>query len=179
MFNLLHTTAGQALADRPDLQIALSDKPMRDKFNRKLWNLIGRLPVLRQTFRNTMSGEDTRRPAMEVGLGIWTGTESMYYGLSDIVNGNRYVFDKLGGRTVLIYYGAGATVLSAIYTEANAAEWRESQLILDSGESISDGVVRSADGTAIRPERPMQLFTRWYGYALTFPGTDIWEPSED
>ncbi len=36
-------------------------------------------------------------------------------------------------------------------------------------------MVYDAHGTRVDVERPQQLFSRWYGFALTFPGTEIFE----
>ena len=40
---------------------------------------------------------------------------------------------------------------------------------------LRDGVLYGADGQRLEIDRPLQLFTRWYGFALTFPGTAIYE----
>jgi hypothetical protein len=37
-------------------------------------------------------------------------------------------------------------------------------------------VLFERDGRRVEVERPQQVFTRWYGFALTFPGTEIFEP---
>jgi hypothetical protein len=39
--------------------------------------------------------------------------------------------------------------------------------------TVRNGVVKDARGQRVPVERPLQLFTRWYGFALTFPGTGI------
>jgi hypothetical protein len=31
-----------------------------------------------------------------------------------------------------------------------------------------------ADDTLLKPGRPQQLFSRWYGFALSFPGTEVY-----
>jgi hypothetical protein len=41
---------------------------------------------------------------------------------------------------------------------------------------LRDGVLYDSAGQYREIERPLQLFTRWYGFALTFPGTTIYEP---
>ena len=37
----------------------------------------------------------------------------------------------------------------------------------------SGGVVLDGRGRRQNAERPQQVFTRWYGFALTFPGTEV------
>jgi hypothetical protein len=39
---------------------------------------------------------------------------------------------------------------------------------------LEGGVLRDASGSRLEIERPLQLFSRWYGFALTFPGTTIY-----
>src|SRR5437879_3473058 len=74
--NLLHTTVGAALEADPDIGVALSDQPVR-RPNR--WAaLAAEVPVLSDLFRRTMGREDGRRPAMDVGLGVWTDKAARY-----------------------------------------------------------------------------------------------------
>ena len=40
---------------------------------------------------------------------------------------------------------------------------------------LESGVLRDASGERLEMDRPLQLFSRWYGFALTFPGTNIYE----
>jgi hypothetical protein len=35
------------------------------------------------------------------------------------------------------------------------------------------GVLMSRDGKRQNVERPQQMFTRWYGFSLTFPGCEV------
>jgi hypothetical protein len=44
---------------------------------------------------------------------------------------------------------------------------------LDNGSIVRMGVLLTRDGTRQRAERPQQLFTRWYGFSLTFPGCEV------
>ena len=39
---------------------------------------------------------------------------------------------------------------------------------------IEGGVFHDPSGERAQIERPHQVFTRWYGFALTFPETEIW-----
>ena len=45
-----------------------------------------------------------------------------------------------------------------------------------SAGKLQSGVLRDAGGDRQEVERPLQLFSRWYGFALTFPGTAIYMP---
>jgi hypothetical protein len=41
------------------------------------------------------------------------------------------------------------------------------------GTYIEGGVFHDASGERAQIERPLQIFTRWYGFSLTFPQTEI------
>ena len=43
---------------------------------------------------------------------------------------------------------------------------------------IRQGVTYGSEGERVVAERPLQVFTRWYGFALTFPHTEIYEAPE-
>jgi hypothetical protein len=38
---------------------------------------------------------------------------------------------------------------------------------------LESGVLRDSSGERVEIVRPLQLFSRWYGFALTFPETTI------
>jgi hypothetical protein len=173
--NLLHLSVDQALAAYDDLNVALSDRPIRGERSR-WWPLAESVPALPAGLRNTMAGEDTRRPTMDVGLGVWSERIQRYYPLEHIAARNDFLIDDFDGRRLLVYFDPAGHALSAFYTRAMNAEWRDKELVLDSGEMIRGGVLFGSDGERLEIERPLQLFTRWYGYALTFPATEIYEP---
>jgi hypothetical protein len=173
--NLLNMSVEQALNAYDELELAFSDRPIRSERSR-WWPLAESIPVLSDRLRNTMAGEDTRRPTMDVGLGVWNERIQRYYPMETISTSSDYVFDDLDGRTVLVYMDPTGHALAALYTRATDAEWRGKELILNTGEIIRGGALYDPNGERAKAERPMQMFTRWYGYALTFPETEIYEP---
>ena len=44
---------------------------------------------------------------------------------------------------------------------------------LDNGSIVRMGVLQNREGKRQSVERPQQLFTRWYGFSLTFPACEI------
>jgi hypothetical protein len=51
---------------------------------------------------------------------------------------------------------------------------RDGQVLrLDRGAKVRAGILIDANGRRARAERPQQMFTRWYGFALTFPGCEV------
>lgn len=171
--NLLHTTVREALAADPDVRVAVSDRPVRQPSR---WApLAERVPVLGSIFLRTMSREDTRRPTMDVGLGVWIDSTARYYPLETIRAAGNVLVDTLAGRRLLVFFDPGAGAPAAIFTMATAAHWSADTLRLDTGDVLRGGVIADALGRRRRAERPLQLFTRWYGFALMFPGTTIFE----
>lgn len=172
--NLLHTTVRDALVADAATRVALSDRPVRQPSR---WAPIaGRVPVLGPAFLRTMSREDTRRPSMDIGLGVWVDSIVRYYPLETIAAAGNALLDTLAGRRILVYASAEAVAPAAIFTGAATAGWVGDTLRLASGETIRAGVLHDARGRRQPPERPLQLFTRWYGFALTFPETSVFEP---
>lgn len=174
IYPVLHLTVEQALRSHPDLEIALSDRPIVGEIGR-LDMLARRLPVLGRRFRDTMAEEDSRRPTMDVGLGVWTDDVQRYYPLEVVREAGDVIVDRLDGRSVVVYFEPGTRALLAAFVDARAGEWEGDVLRLDTGAEIRDGALYDASGGRQALERPLQLFTRWYGYALTFPDTEVYE----
>ena len=63
----------------------------------------------------------------------------------------------------------------ALYTRATQCHWQSDTLHLDTGETSRGGVLYDEQGVAQATDRPMQMFTRWYGFAYTFPGCQVYD----
>jgi len=173
-FNLLHMTARRALERYPDLAVAISDvAPWPKKFTPYQES-----PKMTQIFegfmRGTMGPEDTRRPTLDLGLGVWTAGAQRYYPVNTIAASGG-VIDRLDGRNVLIYLDPQTNTPAALFTDAKSLKWNEGDARLDNGETIRDGVLYASNGHRVAVERPLQMFTRWYGFAYTFPGCSVYE----
>ncbi len=180
--NVLHSTVEQTLALDPDALIAISDHERASGRRRRGrrggggGGLMSRARRgLSQFFLGTIDEEDGRRETMDVGLGIWMGQSSRYYSQEDVMAQDRALLDTFEGRTVLVYYDPGSFTLGAHFVEADRVWWEDDTLHLSSGGYIRDGVMHNEDGSRLRIERPLQVFTRWYGFALTFPDGEIYE----
>lgn len=161
----------------PDIEIAISDRPL---VRENRWApLLGRIPVLGRGLRATMAREDERLPTMAIGLGIWTGdSTAQFYPMEAIDAAGDALIDTFDGRQVVVYFDPRSRSLQAAYVDATSARWEEEVLLLDNGYAMSGGYFLDADRQRVAVERPLQQFTRWYGWALTFPGTEIWEPDD-
>jgi len=174
---LQQMTAEQTLTAYPEAQFALSDL---SRFRR----LLGRLQRFMGTrvngflppgFRGTMNDADTRRPRMDMGLGVWTNKTHRYYALADIRAKDGLLLDKLNGRSLLIYIDPDSHTPTAVYSNATEPRWEGDVLHLDKKATIRHGLLFSPqDSQGQRLEQPQQLFTRWYGFAYTFPGCEIY-----
>jgi hypothetical protein len=50
---------------------------------------------------------------------------------------------------------------------------QNNDIVLDSGAVVRSGVLLDRAGKRKPMERPQQIFTRWYGFALTFPESEV------
>jgi hypothetical protein len=167
----------QALATYPDAQIAIS----RQSLVQRLMIFFmergrrSRRGVLPPGFKKTMGEEDKRRPRMDLGLGVWSVRTNRYYPLECLRAHDGALIDDFEGQRLLIYIDPISSTPTALYTNANACSWQGDDLHLDTGETVSEGKFSDGQGGAWTVTRPMQLFTRWYGFAYTFPGCEIYE----
>lgn len=172
---LLHTTVAQALKAHPDLEVAISRLSWIRRLTTVFMELMRRSErgVFPPGFKRTMSEEDTRRPAMEIGLGVWTDKTQRFYPIASLRKRSGALIDKLDGRALLVYIDIVSGIPAAFYTSATRCEWQDQRLRLETGEIFHQSVLRGSRGQAQSLNRPIQMFTRWYGFAYTFPGCDI------
>lgn len=177
--NLLQTTVAQVLVRAPDARIALSDRTLRSDEQMSLRGLLARVGGgLSNLFSSTVDREDDRLPTMDLGMGIWQDEQARYYPYDDVMARGRAVLDEFGGRNVLVYLDPSAYALAALYVGADSFEWDDDVLRLSDGSYIDGGVLFEASGERADVRRPLQVFTRWYGFSLTFPGTEIFGREE-
>ena len=129
--------------------------------------------VMNGRFTPTLGKEDLRRPRMELGLGLWSANTRRYYPTTTTREYGGAFLDRLDGRTVLIYMDQASNTPAAVYVKSAHATTKDNDVLLDNGEVIRSGVLLDRAGKRLPMERPQQIFTRWYGFALTFPGTEI------
>ena len=172
-FNLLHMTAEQALDRYPGLSVAISDRPVRGRRG-FFGSLLERVPVLGAGFRSTIVKEDTRLPTMDIGLGVWTESEARYYQMEAIQTAGGALIDEFDGRRLVVYVEPGVYSRDAFFTERETVSVEDSRLRVGEELVLESGVLRDASGDRLEMDRPLQLFSRWYGFALTFPGTTIY-----
>jgi hypothetical protein len=110
---------------------------------------------------------------MDLGLGIWWEGGSRYYPRDLIRREGDVLLDRVNGRTLLVYTDPDTSTPAAMYVNATSARLVGSTVRLDDG-SVRDGVLLDRRGRAVSAERPQQVFTRWYGFALTFPATSVY-----
>ena len=173
--NLLHSRAGQVLENDPDALIALSDRAMRADEDMEPRSLLARVGGrLSSMFLRTVKEEDDRLPTMDIGLGIWDGEEGRYYSYERVVAEDRAVLDTFQGKRTLVFLDPSSFVLSAFLVDADGLRWDGDVLRLSNDQYVEGSVLYDPDGTRASGARPLQIFTRWYGFSLTFPDTEIY-----
>lgn len=129
--------------------------------------------VMNERFRGTLGTEDERRPRMELGLGIWSAATRRYYPVTRIREKGGAFIDRLDGREVLIYIDGGSNTPAALFVNSATAKMQDDEVSLDNGAVVRSGVLLDRAGKRLAMEYPQQIFTRWYGFALTFPGSEV------
>lgn len=129
--------------------------------------------VMNDRFASTLGKEDQRRPRMELGLGIWSPTVRRYYPMARIREHGGALLDRLDGRVVLIYMDQLSDTPAALFVNSAHVKVQNNDIVLDNGVLVRSGVLIDRAGKRIPMDRPQQIFTRWYGFALTFPASKI------
>ena len=176
--NVLHTTVAQALAEDPETRLAWSEHPralQRSERGGTLATLLGRIRGLPEIFPATLGAEDDRRPRMDIGIGIWSdGGGARYYAMETVQERDNAVLDMFDDQQVLVYYDPTTYSLAAHFTDVETVWWEEDVLHMSSGERIEEGIRFEADGSRADRGRPLQVYTRWYGFSLTFPESEVY-----
>jgi hypothetical protein len=179
--NMTHATASMVSAQHPDAQLVLTQlDPGRAALDDLAESIRTQpdapwLPALLDTLDETQ--EDTRLPRLEMGLGVWVGREARFYPFRTIHGSDNIIFDEIAGQRLLVYGDPETATPAAMYTDAVSAAWVGDRLVLDNGQTLEAGTLRSGSET-VSSKRPLQLFQRWYGFAITFPGCDIYRAAE-
>jgi hypothetical protein len=176
-FPLLQMNAAQALSSYPTIQVTISKLTA---FQRVIaffmeWSRKSKRGFFPSVFKKTMGEEDTRCSLMDKGFGIWTDTTHRYYPAEVLRKHGGALIDELDGRRVIIFIDPTSSIPGALYTNATKCTWQDKSLHLDTGEIIRGSTLYDMQGVAKKSERPMQLFSRWYGFAYTFPGCEVYK----
>ena len=171
--NILQMTVAESLEYDASMRVAISDRPFTGRSGVPGQGTLSDDARLMPMFIETLGEEDTRRPRMDMGLGIWTSETLRYYPMEQIRARDGAFIDELDGRKILIYIEARSATPTAMFVDADGVTVDGNEIHLDSGAVIRSGALFDAAGNRLEDERPQQIFTRWYGYALTFPGSEV------
>jgi hypothetical protein len=173
---LLHSTVSKALTAWPDIPVAytpLNAEQQVEADEDEAWRK-ETTPEWSKRLQQTLADEDTRLPRLDMGLGVWTETTRRYYPMSRLNVANNAIIDRLDGRQVVIYIDPVSHVPDAFYTDATALTVERDIILLDNGDVVRDGSILSKDKVRKPTIRPLQLFSRWYAFAVRFPHCDIY-----
>ena len=180
--NMFQMSVEQALVFDADMRVAISNRPYLAGGREFGTFSIGpeRLGPqnanerMQAMFIETLGTEDARLPRMAMGLGIVTPGTTRFYPM-DLIEESGALIDDVDGRQLLVFVDSQTFTPAAVYVDASSATLQDREIQLDNGNTVRMGMVHDAQGTRVDVERPQQLFSRWYGFALTFPGTEIFE----
>ena len=94
---------------------------------------------------------------------------------SDLRANGNYLFDEVNGEKLLVFLDPLTSTPMAIYWDAKEVRIEGRNITLDGGYSIRNQQIFDNQGNFIEVDRPQQMFTRWYGFSLTFSDPDIFE----
>jgi hypothetical protein len=173
---LLHETAASALAAHPDARLAVGRQTLLERVMSGLFDRMRRWAgrFLVPLAKSTMGTEDRRLPRWEMGLGVWSDTAAVYYPKKVIRDSGGVLMDEFEGRRMLVCLDPKSDIPSAVFVADDSARWEGDEITLSGGGSVRDGVLRDEAGNQLFTPRPMQLVSRWFGFALTFPGCRIY-----
>ena len=188
--NVLQITVKQALTLDPEMRVAISDRAYfvngRQMGTAPAFgggrgrgaqpgggHRLGADASLSDMFITTLGKEDTRRPRMDLGLGVWTEKTRRYYPMERIRERGEAFIDQIDGRRVLVYVDPETFTPAAVFVNAKTARLQDKEVRLDNGQVMRSGLLVDAQGKRQSADRPQQVFTRWYGFALTFPGAEV------
>jgi len=169
-----HMNAGEAAARTGETRLFVS--PITEeqaKLSRTMEKMRSNPDRVGEYIGSTLGQEDTRRPRFELGLGVWTGQNSIFFPLTILHVQDNVLLTELNGRPLLIYHAPDAIAPVAAYVSAKRGYWEGDVLRLDGGAFIQHDLYHTADGQVKALECPKQLLMRWYGFALTFPGCEV------
>lgn len=173
--NQLQMNVSEALELDPQMLVAISDRPyVGGRAGTPGQGSLSDDAQLMSFFVETLGDEDNRRPRMDMGLGIWTEGTSRYYPVEDIRAQGGALIDEFDGRNLLVFIERRSATPTAIYIDAQTATVDGNEIVLDSGLVVRAGILYDADGNQLERELPQQIFTRWYGYVLTFPDAGVY-----
>lgn len=174
--NLLQMNVAQALELDPGMLVAISERPYLGKADKSppAYSPDDKEPQMMDMFSKTLGKEDQRLPRMQMGLGVWSEHTRRYYPARTVRARGNLVIDEFDGRTLLVYLDPATFVLSAIYVGGKEAHREGKDILLNNGVRLRSGRLVGAEEHALPMERPQQIFTRWYGFSLTFPHPEIY-----
>ena len=126
-----------------------------------------------EQFIVTLGPEDQRRPRMDMGLGIWTDSSQRYYPLETLRSEGSYLVDTVDGRDLLVILEPLTSTPTAVYWKSDEVELEGTEFLLSDGYRIQNGQLKNEAGEQVDIDQPQQIFTRWYGFALTFPKAEV------
>jgi hypothetical protein len=149
--NLLQMNVQQALASDAQTRVAISDRPYTA--GGKQFGGGAGIPggggrgapsenaQLAGFFTQTLGKEDTRRPRMELGLGIWTAKTHRYYPVSVIRERGKAFINHIDGKSALIYIDSETSNPAAMFVNAKKAKLEGAAIRLDNGSVVRLGVL--------------------------------------
>ncbi|MBC8100403.1 MAG: DUF3179 domain-containing protein [Armatimonadetes bacterium] len=171
-----HTSVKQVLDTMPDAQIIVSRLDAEQQATADHYDAIRQQaqPQFSNNMLRTLGTDDLRLPRLDMGLGVVVGNTARYYPFMRVNAADNALIDTIEGQQLLVYVDPETNSLRALLTEATSLRWSREQLILDTGDYLADALLYTRTGTVMKQQHPTQWLVRWYGFALMFPGCEVY-----
>ncbi|WP_170109470.1 DUF3179 domain-containing (seleno)protein [Melghirimyces profundicolus] len=143
MLLLGQMTARQALKKYPNLHLSLAKQSWLHRMLTPIMNYFGKHGIYPPGYKKTIIKRDERLPDMTSGVGVFTKEEQKFYPIDTIEKAGGKLSDRLAGRPVTVIVDEDG------FPEAYYEDTED-------GEDI-----------------PQYLYTRWFGFSITYPGCKI------
>ena len=175
--NLLQMSCAQALAMDPVMALAISDRPFsgRGASMSARWSPDNPDARLMPGFIETLGEEDSRLDRMDMGLGVWNQNLQRFYSVAVLRERGNYLLDEINGKKLLVFLDPLTSTPMAVFWDAEEVTIEGRNISLDEGFEIRYGQIYDSQGERVAVEKPQQMFTRWYGFSLSFPNPEIFE----
>ena len=173
--NLLQINAEQALALDPTMKIAISERPYNEgeRSMAARWSPDRDGVQLMPELVETLADEDIHLNRMAIGLGIQSDDGMRRcYPVSAIRTKGRDLTDQVEGKQLLVFLGPFTSTPTAIYWDTDEFSISRGEINLSNGFKISNGQLFDSTDVPVAAQMPKHMYSRWQGFALTFPGPE-------
>ena len=167
----------EVIAQYPDCKYGIPKVNVLQKSFAKFQNWKARTSgkgFLPPGFRQSMSNIDSRLDEMEMGIGVWVGDKSKFYPISVLEENGNFMFDQFDDRVLLLYISPTTHTPSALFVnKITTVDFSKDRLVFEDGNYLLSSNLYTKEGEELSSSGPWYIFSRWYGFVVTFPKCEV------